>query len=328
MNGETPKRKKSRAAERPREEKAARPTRRLEFALAQRAGGGGALVAGVDEAGRGPLAGPVVAAAVIWPARRPTPRGVDDSKRLDPARRRALFPEICAGAQAAAVGLATAREIDAINILEATRLAARRALAALRPAPGAVITDALAIEGLDIPVEPVVRGDRRCMVIAAASILAKEFRDAILDLLDAQYPGYGWGSNRGYPTPDHYRAIEALGPTTQHRLTFRGVGFFPARLRASRCFIEALRAPAAGISMQGLEREPPRAWILKRENGDMAPPALSGPFRESDGAAKDFLDSLRNAPPREFLDERERESLLVRAAHPAAWSPPSWFEPE
>ncbi len=212
-----------------------RPTRRPERDLARRVGGG-ALIAGVDEAGRGPLAGPVVAAAVIWPDNLRTPRGLNDSKQVDPLRRRELFGEIVARAQAAAVGVATAREIDRINILEATRLAARRALDALPAQPHAVITDYLLLPGYPAPVEPIVKGDCLSVCVAAASIIAKVIRDRMMDHYSAEYPGYGWETNRGYATPDHIAALDQLGPCTLHRLTFAGVGFFTQLLRPSRTF--------------------------------------------------------------------------------------------
>lgn len=176
-------------------------------------------IAGVDEAGRGPLAGPVVAAAVILdPAR--VPPGLDDSKRLGPARCAALAPVVRAGT-VWALGMASAAEIDAINILQASHLAMLRALAALPVVPELALVDGNRLPR-DLPCEgqAIVGGDARCLSVAAASILAKAARDAIMADLDRQYPGYGWAGNAGYPTMGHRAALAALGPSPEHRLTF------------------------------------------------------------------------------------------------------------
>lgn len=208
------------------------PTLRPDRAWGRRCGG--VLVAGVDEAGRGPLAGPVVAAAVIFPANARTLRGLDDSKKLSAKKRAGLEKWVRRAALTHGVGIATAQEIDVINILEATRLAARRALAQLDPVPGALITDALSFPAELRPVLAIEKGDGFSSSIAAASILAKETRDRLMDHYAQEFPGYGWEYNRGYPTPDHHAAIEQLGPTTLHRMTFAGVGFFDEELRWSR----------------------------------------------------------------------------------------------
>ena len=181
-----------------------------------------APVAGVDEAGRGPLAGPVVAAAVIL---RPgaIPPGLDDSKALSPARRRALDAAIRAAATVG-VGLAEVAEIDATDILRASLLAMRRALAALPEAPRLALVDGNCLPP-DLPcrAEAVVRGDARCLSVAAASIVAKVARDAVMVALAQQFPGYGWERNAGYPTPAHLAALHRLGPTPHHRRTFAPV---------------------------------------------------------------------------------------------------------
>lgn len=181
-----------------------------------------APVAGVDEAGRGPLAGPVVAAAVIL---RPgaIPPGLDDSKALSPARRRALDAAIRAAATVG-VGLAEVAEIDATDILRASLLAMRRALAALPEAPRLALVDGNRLPP-DLPcrAEAVVRGDARCLSVAAASIVAKVARDAVMVALAQQFPGYGWERNAGYPTPAHLAALHRLGPTPHHRRTFAPV---------------------------------------------------------------------------------------------------------
>lgn len=277
--------------ERQRSAKPVRPGHRLERALSERIGAG-ARVAGVDEAGRGPLAGPVVAAAVIWRRGSRMPRGLNDSKQVSAADRMELFVQIAARAESAAVALATAEEIDSINILEATRLAARRALSALVPPPDAVLTDALALPGCPWPVEPVIKGDCKSVAIAAASILAKVVRDRLMDILAEQFPGYGWQSNRGYPTPDHYRALDELGPTTMHRLTFRGVSFFNARLRPSRLFAERETNP---VNIKHVEYK--KCWRLAPVPEGMA---------SADAFAAQWLAALEAAA---FLPEREDAAL-------------------
>ncbi len=179
-------------------------------------------VAGVDEAGRGPLAGPVVAAAVILP---PGGRieGVDDSKRLTAEQREGLFEVIASRAMAVGVGMADPATIDRVNILEATRLAMRQALAALAAAPELVLTDYVALDGLGYPQKNLVKGDRRSASVAAASIVAKVTRDRIMEAADRDYPEYGFGRHKGYPTPEHRAALERHGPCPLHRRTFAGV---------------------------------------------------------------------------------------------------------
>jgi ribonuclease HII len=179
-------------------------------------------VAGVDEAGRGPLAGPVVAAAVILP---PGGRieGVDDSKRLTAGERTRLFDVIGERAVAVGVGIADPATIDRVNILEATRLAMRQALAALAAAPELVLTDYVALDGLGCPQKNLVQGDRRSASVAAASIVAKVTRDRIMESADRDYPEYGFGRHKGYPTPEHRAALGRHGPCPLHRRTFAGV---------------------------------------------------------------------------------------------------------
>ncbi|MDH7570618.1 MAG: ribonuclease HII [Armatimonadota bacterium] len=179
-------------------------------------------VAGVDEAGRGPIAGPVVAAAVILPFPCPI-AGIDDSKRLSPARREALNEAIHQHAIAVGVGTAGAALIDRINILEATRLAMRQALAALEPAPDAVLVDAVRLPELPWPHYAVIGGDRLCLSVAAASIVAKVTRDRLLRELDQRYPQYGFAQHKGYPTPQHLECLVRYGPCPEHRRTFAPV---------------------------------------------------------------------------------------------------------
>lgn len=179
-------------------------------------------IAGVDEAGRGGLAGPVVAAAVIPDADRPLP-GVDDSKRLTPERRRQLAAAIRETAVAWAVAPAAAAVIDRMNVLEATRGAMAQAVARLSPAPDCVLVDAVALPPGPAPALPLVRADGLAYAVACASILAKVERDAWMEGLDRRYPQYGFAGHKGYGAPRHLEALAAYGPTPEHRLTFRSV---------------------------------------------------------------------------------------------------------
>lgn len=178
------------------------------------------LVAGVDEVGRGPLAGPVTAAAVILdPAR--LPQGIDDSKRLSEKARLRLDAEIRETALAWAVAHASVEEIDTINILEASHLAMRRALDALETTPEMALIDGNRLpKGLTIKAETVVKGDAKSLSIAAASILAKVARDRIMSELSLANPGYGWEKNAGYPSPQHLLALQEQGVTPHHRRSF------------------------------------------------------------------------------------------------------------
>ncbi len=179
-------------------------------------------IAGVDEVGRGPLAGPVSAAAVILdPAN--IPAGLDDSKKLSPRRRAQLFEEILATAQVA-VAHASVAEIDRLNILRAAHLAMVRAIALLPTPPDHVLIDGnLLPRGLAQSAEPVVKGDTRSLSIAAASIVAKICRDRVMVDLAQQHPGYGWRTNAGYPSKSHKAALQNLGVTPHHRRSFRPV---------------------------------------------------------------------------------------------------------
>jgi ribonuclease HII len=180
-------------------------------------------VAGIDEAGRGALAGPVFAAAVVLPNEPGIAvdlNGIDDSKRLTAAGRREAAVRIQARCASFGVGRAEAAEIDAIGIVEATRLAIRRALLALDPLPDHLLVDFLALPEVPIPQTSLVKGDARCLSIAAASILAKTARDAEMARLAKAHPGYGWGRNMCYGTMEHMAALEKLGPSEVHRYTF------------------------------------------------------------------------------------------------------------
>ncbi|MDE0202168.1 MAG: ribonuclease HII [Rhodospirillaceae bacterium] len=189
----------------------------------ERAAGG--RVAGVDEAGRGPWAGPVVAAAVVLDVGDLPPRvraRITDSKLLTAEQRAALHPAILACADAA-VGIASVAEIDSMNILHATMLAMRRAVARLAQVPDLVLVDGNRAPSLPCPVKTVVGGDRESLSIAAASIAAKVTRDRLMARLAADYPGYGWERNAGYGTAEHRAALARLGPCEHHRRSFRPI---------------------------------------------------------------------------------------------------------
>lgn len=182
----------------------------------------GGLVAGVDEAGRGPWAGPVVAAAAIIDADRmpaAIAAQIDDSKALSPARREALLPQILEYARVSVAGASVA-EIDALNILAATMLAMRRAVEGLGVCPDLALVDGNRPPDLPCPVRTVVKGDAQCLSIAAASIAAKVHRDRIMADLARAHPGYGWERNAGYGTKLHREALESLGITPHHRKSF------------------------------------------------------------------------------------------------------------
>ena len=185
----------------------------------------GGTVAGIDEAGRGPLAGPVVAAAVVLDPQRLPPElaaGLDDSKKLGKRVRERLFKLVMANA-AVGVGRASVAEIDALNILEATMLAMRRAVGELPAQPDHAIVDGNRAPGLDIPSRCIVGGDGRALSIAAASIVAKVTRDRIMAHLAVECPGYGWERNAGYGTRQHGEALQTHGVTRHHRRSFAPV---------------------------------------------------------------------------------------------------------
>jgi ribonuclease HII len=183
---------------------------------------GFARVAGVDEAGRGPLAGPVVAAAVVvTPAHRM--RGMCDSKLLPPERREELFAVIHERALAVGVSIVDHETIDRVNILQATRIAMLDALRRLPVPPDLVITDFVALPDIPCPQKNLVDGDARCASVAAASIVAKVTRDRIMLELDKEFPEYGFARHKGYATPDHLAALDRFGPCPVHRRTFAGV---------------------------------------------------------------------------------------------------------
>lgn len=186
------------------------------------AGQGYAKIAGVDEAGRGPLAGPVVSAAVVLPADFQD-HGVTDSKKLSPGRRAKLFTYIYDQAEAIGIGIVDALEIDRINILQAARLSMVLALSNLGPPPDYVLVDGNFRLDTDLPHQPVVKGDARSISIAAASIVAKVSRDRLMLRYHDDFPQYGFDRHKGYPTKAHKTAIAVHGPCRIHRRSFRGV---------------------------------------------------------------------------------------------------------
>lgn len=188
----------------------------MENALRQQ---GLSLICGIDEAGRGPLVGPVCAAAVILPPGLCID-GLNDSKKLTEKKREVLYDIITAQAVSWAVGLATPQEIDMFNILQATYLAMRRAVNGLACAPDYVLVDGNGDPRLLLPTQTVVKGDGRAACIAAASVLAKVTRDRLLTALGGQYPEYGFEQHKGYPTKAHYEAIAKYGVTPEHRRSF------------------------------------------------------------------------------------------------------------
>jgi ribonuclease HII len=197
-----------------------RPSLKREVALW---GEGRITVAGIDEVGRGPLAGPVVAAAVVFPVGAKPIRGLDDSKVLTAAQRAKFAVKIRERAFAIAVGAASVREIDRLNIRRASILAMERALHRLGFVPAWVLVDGLPCPELGCEHEAIVDGDARCHSIAAASVIAKTIRDFLMDRLAARHPGYFWETNKGYSTPEHIDAINRLGTTRHHRHSFAPV---------------------------------------------------------------------------------------------------------
>ena len=181
------------------------------------------FVAGVDEVGRGCLAGPVVAAACILDPSKPLPKGLNDSKQVLQEQREEIAAELKANCTAYSIGSVEATDIDRINILEATKLAMRLAIAGLAPAADFLLIDALQLKGVMIPQRSIIKGDTLSASIAAASILAKVHRDELMRSFDAEYPFYRFAENVGYGTKEHRQALQEHGPCPLHRRTFRGV---------------------------------------------------------------------------------------------------------
>lgn len=181
------------------------------------------FIAGVDEVGRGPLAGPVVAAAFIWPVGMPWPEGLNDSKKLTAARREHLAPLLRAHAVSYAFGQVAAEEIDRINILEATKKAMLLAIEELSPPADFLLLDALQLRAVSLPQKAIIKGDATVSSIAAASIIAKTYRDEMMHEWHKVYPHYGFDRHAGYGTAAHLQALREHGPCPLHRRTFRGV---------------------------------------------------------------------------------------------------------
>ena len=179
----------------------------------------GRTVCGIDEAGRGPLAGPVVAAAVILPSDCRI-LYLNDSKKLTARRRELLYDEIMEKAVSVGVGVVSHERIDEINILQATYEAMRQAVSKLTPAPEVLLNDAVRIPGLEQEQVPIIKGDAKSLSIAAASVIAKVTRDRMMEAMDLKYPGYGFASNKGYGSAAHIAALKSLGPCEIHRRTF------------------------------------------------------------------------------------------------------------
>lgn len=195
---------------------------------------GYSFIAGLDEAGRGCLAGPVVAAAVILPLTEEIPgllTGVRDSKQMTPLARERLFTVIQRHALAIGVGIGSVALIDRCNILQATKLAMKDALAQLSPTPQALLLDALLLRDVALPQRSLIKGDARCLSIAASSVIAKVTRDRLMLQLHQEYPAYGFDQHKGYGTPAHLAALQAHGATFHHRQSFAPVralnGLFP-----------------------------------------------------------------------------------------------------
>ena len=187
------------------------------------------VIAGVDESGCGCLAGPVIAGAVVLPEKARI-INLNDSKKLNSEERTEVLEYICDYALAIGVGIATAEEIDKINIRQAAILAAERAIKALPIQPDFLVTDGLLYPALNIPYNSIVRGDSTCRAIAAASIVAKVFRDRIMNAYHQEYPAYAFAEHKGYATKTHIKAIENYGASTIHRLSFHGVAWFNQEL--------------------------------------------------------------------------------------------------
>jgi ribonuclease HII len=181
------------------------------------------LIAGVDEVGRGCIAGPVVAGACILDIERPLPKGLDDSKKVNPDLRFEIAEQLKSDCIAYAIGRVEADEIDQINILEATKKAMLTAIEALRPAADYLLIDALRLKLSPLPQKALIKGDSISASIAAASILAKTYRDQLMAGYDAEFPLYGFADHKGYAATSHYKAINAHGPCILHRMSFKGV---------------------------------------------------------------------------------------------------------
>ena len=243
--------------------------------------GAGPLIAGVDEVGRGPLAGPVVACAVIMPPDQRAIRGVDDSKKLTAKMRVELASRIRDRAVAIGIGAASVREIDRLNIYHASTLAMRRALARLRVHPDHVLVDGRAIRTLAIPHTAIVHGDARCFSIACASIVAKVTRDRLMCALAEKHPGYRWERNAGYATQDHIDGLASHGITRHHRRTFFRVSQLTLDLDAPDGVVGSMEVVLADVAV---ERAPDTGGCADLPSGDDSGDEFGG---ISDGWSRD-----------------------------------------
>ena len=198
-------------------------------------GDGYRFIAGIDEVGRGCLAGPVVAAACILDIDKPLPDDLNDSKKLAPETRESVAAQIKEDCIAFAVGQVEADEIDRINILEATKKAMLLAIAGLKPAPDFLLIDALRLKQNNLPQRGIIKGDALSASIAAASVLAKTYRDALMKNFGEQYPKYGFADHKGYGAASHFAALRSHGPCPLHRKTFRGVLSDKSRTEQKKC---------------------------------------------------------------------------------------------
>ena len=209
------------------------------------------MLAGVDEVGRGPLAGPVVACAVIMPADRRAIAGVDDSKRVVESERNRLAKKIRDSAVAIGVGAASVHEIDTYNIYHASTRAIRRAISRLPQRPDHIVLDGKPIRTLGIEHTAVVKGDSRCYAIACASIIAKVLRDNLMRRLARRYPAYGWENNCGYATLEHIAVIDSIGSSPHHRTSFRNRDQLELLLdEASESFVTEVVSDGASVQLQ------------------------------------------------------------------------------
>lgn len=287
----------------------------------------GGIVCGVDEVGVAPLAGPVVAAAVVLPGSKHKPRalrGLTDSKQLTRAQRE-RFDAVIRDIARVAVGQASVTEIDTLNIYHANHLAMQRAVAGLDVEPDAILVDGRAAPRFACPVETIVKGDRLSLSIAAASVIAKVARDAMMRALDRQHPGYGWHSNVGYATDEHYLGLLRLGPTVHHRRSFAPVStlFAPEQQRQLELRFESFTGPGRFDNLRLVELrqdlvavfddQARHVGVLKRLRGTWRVRAVG---YSGDGTARDGAGPL--APVHnECVDAPDSTCLGALLAHRA-----------
>ena len=287
----------------------------------------GGIVCGVDEVGVAPLAGPVVAAAVVLPAAKRKPhalRGLTDSKLLTRAQRE-RFDSVIRDIAHVALGRASVTEIDTLNIYHANHLAMQRAVAALEVEPDVILVDGRAAPSFACPVETIVKGDRLSLTIAAASVVAKVARDAMMHELDRQHPGYGWQTNVGYATDEHYLGLLRLGPTVHHRRSFASVStlFAPEHQRQLELRFESLSGPGRFDNLRLVELrqdlvavfddEARHVGVLKRLRGTWRVRAIAyagdGTARDGAGPLAPFHNQSVEAP-----DPASLNALLAERA--------------